>query len=357
MPLSFFFSSSSSTLDSSIRSVSSNTTGKTLEKNEPPNTRAKKSKKSKQNYSNNPIYNNVEPEMIERIMNEILSTDQLKSTSWNDVVGLEDVKQVLHEMVILPNKRPDIFTGLRQPPRGLLFFGPPGNGKTMIAKAVASEANLTFFAISASCLTSKWMGDGEKMVKALFAVARDKQPSFIFVDEIDSLLSTRNTKDHESTRRLKSEFLIQFDGATSARDGERIIVMGATNRPQDLDEAARRRLTKKIYVPLPEPIARARLIYNLLQEEKHNLSEKDLIDVSNRTVGFSGNDLSNLCVDAAMGPLRNEYHSIEDMSIEAIRPISMSDFENSLKRMKPSISQEECEYYDEWNSKFGTLSS
>lgn len=165
-------------------------------------------------------------------MKEILTLDgHHKTTGWNDIAGLENVKQALYEMVILPNKRPTIFTGLRQPPRGLLLFGPPGNGKTMIAKAVASEANLTFFAISASCLTSKWMGDGEKMVKALFAVARAKQPSFIFVDEIDSLLSTRNSKEHESTRRLKTEFLIEFDGATSGREVERITVMGMFPSP------------------------------------------------------------------------------------------------------------------------------
>lgn len=294
--------------------------------------------------------------MIERITKEILTDTQLLTTGWDDIAGLEDVKRVLYEMVILPNKRPDIFTGLRQPPRGLLLFGPPGNGKTMIAKAVAGEASLTFFAISASCLTSKWFGDGEKMVKALFAVARDKQPSFIFIDEIDSLLSSRDSNEHESARRLKSEFLIQFDGATSGREGERITVMGATNRPQDLDEAARRRLTKRIYVPLPEPVARVRLISNLLQRERHNLSGKDFMTLSRRTVGFSGNDLSNLCVDAAMGPLRDDEVDIENTPLETLRPFSMVDFENSLKKIKPSVSQDECFCYEEWNRKFGSSS-
>lgn len=123
-----------------------------------------------------------------------------------------------------------------------------------------------------------------------------------------------------------------------------------------MDEAARRRLTKRIYVPLPEPAARARLIYNLLHKERHNLREKDFQTLSNRTVGFSGNDLSNLCVDAAMGPLRDDDINIEDMPLQTIRPLSMKDFENSLKKIKPSVSQEECLYYEEWNRKFGSSS-
>lgn len=182
------------------------------------------------------------------------------------LAGLEEVKRTLHEMIIYPNLHPHLFTGLRAPSRGLLLFGPPGNGKvryehshfvvelilrfllypdnqTLIAKAVASEAKMTFFSVSAASLTSKWIGEGEKTVRALFAVAKYHQPSFIFIDEIDAILSSRSTEEHESTRRLKNEFLIQFGGALDSPD-VRVTVMGATNRPQDLDEAARRRLVR-----------------------------------------------------------------------------------------------------------------
>ena len=140
--------------------------------------------------------------------------------------------------------RPDIFKGLRAPPKGLLLFGPPGTGKTMIGRAIAAESKSTFFSISASSLTSKWVGDGEKMVRTLFSIAQTKQPAIIFIDEIDSLLSARSETEHESTRRIKTEFLVQMDGARVSAD-DKILLIGATNRPYELDEAARRRFRKR----------------------------------------------------------------------------------------------------------------
>lgn len=191
----------------------------------------------------------IDPRMVELIRSEIM--DRGPSIDWADIAGLEFAKQAVQEAVVWPMLRPDIFKGLRRPPKGILFFGPPGTGKTLIGKCVASQSKSTFFTISASSLTSKWVGEGEKMVRALFTVARSYQPAVIFIDEVDSLLSQRSDGEHESSRRIKTEFLVQLDGATTDAD-ERLLVIGATNRPQELDEAARRRFTKRLYIPLPE---------------------------------------------------------------------------------------------------------
>eukprot|EP00611_Tribonema_gayanum_P029181 TRINITY_DN7726_c0_g1_i1.p1 TRINITY_DN7726_c0_g1~~TRINITY_DN7726_c0_g1_i1.p1 ORF type:complete len:428 (-),score=101.20 TRINITY_DN7726_c0_g1_i1:265-1548(-) len=158
-------------------------------------------------------------ELDKIIMEELL--DRSPGVVWDDIAGLAEAKQTLQEAVILPNLRPDLFTGLRAPPRGVLLYGPPGTGKTMLAKAVATESNFTFFSISASSLTSKYVGEGEKLVRALFRAARARRPSVVFVDEIDSLLSARGAGEHEASRRLKTEFMVQLDGACTGGRGTR----------------------------------------------------------------------------------------------------------------------------------------
>lgn len=134
--------------------------------------------------------------------------DKSIQIGWNDIIGLDNVKGLIFENIIYPMKRPDIFQGLRKPSRGILLFGPPGTGKTMIGKAVASQLNSTFFSISASSLISKWMGESERLIKTLFAVARFMQPSVIFLDEIDSLLSQRGDSELDNVRRIKNEFFV-----------------------------------------------------------------------------------------------------------------------------------------------------
>ncbi|NXY92403.1 FIGL1 protein, partial [Alcedo cyanopectus] len=157
---------------------------------------------------------NIEPKMVELIMHEIM--DHGPPVNWDDIAGVEFAKATIKEIVVWPMLRPDIFTGLRGPPKGILLFGPPGTGKTLIGKCIACQSGATFFSISASSLTSKWVGEGEKMVRALFAVARCQQPAVIFIDEIDSLLSQRGDGEHESSRRIKTEFLVQLDGAATS---------------------------------------------------------------------------------------------------------------------------------------------
>jgi ATP-dependent 26S proteasome regulatory subunit len=294
-------------------------------------------------------YKGIDPEIAERVLNEIMDKDM--NVHWTDIAGLADVKETLREMIILPNKYPEMFTGLRAPPRGLLLFGPPGNGKTMIAKAIATEAGLTFFSISASVLCSKWIGEGEKTMRALFTIARAKAPSFIFIDEVDSILCSRSSEEHESSRRLKNEFLTQFDGATS-NASEAVTIMGATNRPFDLDDAARRRMPKRIYVPLPEHATRFNLLSNLLKNEVHCLTPQQIEYICSKLEGYSCSDIHQLSQQAAMGPVRDKMKS-QDMS-GALRPINQDDFQRAIDSTRPSVAPEECKLYEDFSSKFGT---
>ena len=227
----------------------------------------------------------------QKILDEVLSVKP--NVTWDDVAGLDAAKLALHEIVVLPNLRPELFTGLRTPAKGVLLFGPPGTGKTMLAKAVAHESKATFFSISASSLTSKHFGEGEKLVKALFDVARQNTPSIVFIDEIDSILTQRSESEHEASRRLKTEFLLQFDGVGTSNE-DRILILAASNRPQELDEAALRRFVKRVYIPLPEGATRKALLVHLLKEHKHSLSENDIQRLVASTEGYSCSDLTAL---------------------------------------------------------------
>lgn len=295
---------------------------------------------------------NIDPNMIELIRNEIMDSGKL--VMWDDIAGLEYTKKIIKEVVVFPMLRPDIFTGLRRPPKGILLFGPPGTGKTLIGKCIASQSKSTFFSISASSLTSKWIGEGEKMVRALFAVAKVHQPSVVFIDEIDSLLTQRSESEHESSRRLKTEFLVQLDGAATS-DDDRILIVGATNRPQELDEAARRRLVKRLYVPLPELGAREQIINNLLASVRHNLSPEDVRKIAERSAGYSGADMTNLCKEASMEPIRSiPFSQLEDIGMEEVRHITSGDFDEALINVRPSVSQSDLNIYIEWDRTYGS---
>ena len=266
-------------------------------------------------------FRNVDSNLANFIMNEIV--DNGTAVKFDDIAGQELAKQALQEIVILPSLRPELFTGLRAPARGLLLFGPPGNGKTMLAKAVAAESNATFFNISAASLTSKYVGEGEKLVRALFAVARELQPSIIFIDEVDSLLRERREGEHDASRRLKTEFLIEFDGVQSAGD-DRVLVMGATNRPQELDEAVLRRFIKRVYVSLPNEETRLLLLKNLLCKQGSPLTQKELAQLARLTDGYSGSDLTALAKDAALGPIR-------ELKPEQVKNMSASELFTGLR--------------------------
>ncbi|XP_063628125.1 spastin [Cydia splendana] len=297
----------------------------------------------------------VDPKLVQLILDEIVEGGP--KVQWDDIAGQEAAKQALQEMVVLPSLRPELFTGLRSPAKGLLLFGPPGNGKTLLARCVAAECSATFFSISAATLTSKYVGDGEKMVRALFQVARELQPSIIFVDEVDSLLCERSSSEHEASRRLKTEFLVEFDGLPAA-GADRLIVMAATNRPQELDEAALRRFPKRVYVSLPDLRTRDQLLRGVLARGSAAaaITPEELSRLAALTDGYSGSDLTALCRDAALQPIRElDPEEVKCLDLSLVRPITFQDFMDALKRIRPSVSSHSLVGYEKWSVQYGDL--
>ncbi|KAK5686284.1 hypothetical protein LTS10_002400 [Elasticomyces elasticus] len=295
----------------------------------------------------------VDETAAKQIFNEIVI--QGDEVHWDDVAGLEIAKSALKETVVYPFLRPDLFMGLREPARGMLLFGPPGTGKTMLARAVATESRT-------SSLTSKYLGESEKLVRALFALAKALAPSIIFVDEIDSLLGARGgSSEHEATRRIKTEFLIQWSDLQKAAagredkggDATRVLVLAATNLPWAIDEAARRRFVRRQYIPLPEDWVREKQLRTLLAAQKHNLSPGDLSALVKLTDGFSGSDITALAKDAAMGPLRSLGERLLHMRPDEIRGIRMEDFKASLVNIRPSVSPQGLKEFEDWATQFG----
>ncbi|WCJ40651.1 Katanin p60 ATPase-containing subunit A1 [Euphorbia peplus] len=299
----------------------------------------------------------------------MLERDVLETTPgvrWEDVAGLSEAKRLLEEAVVLPLWMPEYFQGIRRPWKGVLMFGPPGTGKTLLAKAVATECGTTFFNVSSATLASKWRGESERMVRCLFDLARAYAPSTIFIDEIDSLCNSRGASgEHESSRRVKSELLVQVDGVSNTatnEDGSRKIVMvlAATNFPWDIDEALRRRLEKRIYIPLPSFESRKELIkINLKTVEV--AADVDIDEVARRTEGYSGDDLTNVCRDASLNGMRRKIagktrDEIKNMPKDEISndPIAMCDFEEAIKKVQRSVSQSDIEKHEKWFSEFGS---
>jgi SpoVK/Ycf46/Vps4 family AAA+-type ATPase len=293
----------------------------------------------------------LDKELVKKIQNEIMESGD--TITFDDIAGLDDAKQTVQEVVCWPMKRPDLFTGLRRAPNGLLLYGPPGTGKTLIGKAIAHESGATFFSISSSSLTSKWIGEGEKLVRTLFAVAAYREPAVVFIDEIDSLLTQRKASENEASRRIKTEFLVQLDGTGTTGQG-RVLVIGATNRPQELDDAARRRFTKRLYIPLPAENDRRILLHVMLKKNNHRLTEADIDRIAKESDGFSGADLKSLCTDAAMGPIRQLGPRALEIDINDVPPISFKHFKRSLKGTRPSVAPSDLIQYEEWDKFYGS---
>ncbi|XP_073139923.1 uncharacterized protein [Henckelia pumila] len=279
---------------------------------------------------------------------------------FDDVGALEDVKKALNELVILPMQRPELFShgNLLRPCKGILLFGPPGTGKTLIAKALATEAGANFISITGSTLTSKWFGDAEKLTRALFSFASKLAPVIIFVDEVDSLLGARGGSfEHEATRRMRNEFMAAWDGLRS-KDSQRILILGATNRPFDLDDAVIRRLPRRIYVDLPDVENRLKILKIILARENLE-SEFSFDQLANATEGYSGSDLKNLCIAAAYRPvqelLEEETKGPRSDQIATLRPLNLDDFVHSKAKVGPSVAYDAASMNElrKWNDRYG----
>lgn len=273
-----------------------------------------------------------------------------------DIGGLTEIIEELRESVIYPLTMPHLYShtsALLSAPSGVLLYGPPGCGKTMLAKALAHESGATFINLHISTLTEKWYGDSNKMVNAVFSLARKLQPSIVFIDEIDAVLGTRRSGEHEANGMLKAEFMTLWDGLTSADTSglpDRIVILGATNRIQDIDEAILRRMPKKFPISLPSALQRLRILGLVLRDTKIDKKNFDADYLVRVMAGMSGSDIKEACRDAAMSPvrefLRNKRESGHRMSAlnlnpGEIRALRTEDFFKSAggsqldKRMTP----------------------
>lgn len=305
----------------------------------------------------------VDTTACEQIVQEILLTDY--SVKWDHIVGLNAAKNCLKETVVYPFLRPELFKGLREPITGMLLFGPPGTGKTMLARAVATESDSTFFSINASSLLSKYLGESEKLVKALFYIAKRLSPAIIFVDEIDSLLAARNENDHESSRRIKNEFLVQWSSLANATiketDGRdesiRVLVLAATNTPWHIDDAAIRRFSRRLYIPLPEFETRLYHLKSLMNLQANELSDSDFEIIASLTEGYSGSDITALAKEAAMEPIRDLGDRLMDINYNKIRHVKIDDFKHAMKSIKKSVSKQSLKKINNWASTYGSIGS
>ena len=313
-----------------------------------------------------PDGNGPDADLINMIESSVIS--QNPNISFEDIAGLEEAKDSLRMNVICPLTMTEYFKKIRTPPKGMLLFGPPGTGKTMLAKAIATTGKTTFCYVHPTVLASKWKGDSEKLVRILFEMARFYAPTTIFIDEIDSVLSSRSSNEHESSRKVKVQFFIEIDGVCSAnvnQDGEipKVFILGATNRPWDLDEAILRRLTKRIYIPLPDRNARLQLFH--LKMRGINVSNDiDYDFLVSKTENYNSDDIESVCKDAAMAPFQRKYANLKGKETEEElrqiekelldEPITMNDFRQALAKISPSSSTQFLSQYAEWTKAHGS---
>ena len=273
---------------------------------------------------------------------------------WNDIVGLEYAKKAVKEAVVYPSLRPDIFPlGW---PKGILLFGPPGCGKTLLSAAVANEIKATFISVDAASIMSKWLGEAERNVARLFNMARrasKESSSIIFIDELDSLMGIRRLEVGGETR-VRNQFLKEMDGIIDKKNPIHVYVVGSTNKPCTLDTPFIRRFQKRIYVPPPAYSERLEM-FKLYTDFLRISPDVNLDELARLTEGFSGSDIMDVCQSAQLKVNSELFETGMADSKAQPRGICMSDFLNMLDRRKPSISKDSLTQYESWFSNFKAL--
>ncbi|KAK1273888.1 Katanin p60 ATPase-containing subunit A1 [Acorus gramineus] len=282
---------------------------------------------------NRPLVNTTPYEDV--IACDVINPDHI-DVEFDSIGGLEKVKDELYELVILPLKRPDLFSygKLLSPQKGVLLYGPPGTGKTMLAKAIAKESGAVFINVKMSNLMSKWFGDAQKLVAAVFSLAYKLQPAIIFIDEVDSFLGQRRSTDHEAMANMKTEFMALWDGFTTDQNA-RVMVLAATNRPSELDEAILRRLPQAFEIGMPDRSEREKILKVILKGERV-IEGINYSYIARLCEGYTGSDLLEICKKAAYFPLRDllEDEKKGKTSSSNPRALTQADLETAIATSK-----------------------
>jgi len=276
------------------------------------------------------------------------------NVKWNEIAALHDAKKAIEEAVVFPVRRPDLFPlGW---PRGILFFGPPGCGKTLLAAAIATEIDAIFYNIDAASIMSKWLGESEKNVSELFSSARQGseggKPVIIFIDEIDSLVGIRGDEVGGEVR-TRNQFLKEMDNVLDKKRPNHVYVIGATNKPWALDEPFIRRFQRRIYIPLPNSEAR-REMFNIFTQNLNLARDVEVGVLVDRTEGYSGSDLREIFQGAHMRAVR-ELFDKKELTKPQARAITMEDFREIIRKRKPSVSSQMLGLYDKWFETYKAL--
>jgi len=286
---------------------------------------------------------------------ELIMTEK-PSVKWEEVVGLDPAKKAVKEAIVYPVQRPDLFPlGW---PRGILLFGPPGCGKTLLAAAVATEIDATFFSIDAASIMSKWLGEGEQNVAKLFGSVRksaiERKPSIVFIDELDSLMG-KHQNEVGGEIRVRNQFLKEMDGIVDKGKNLHVYVIGATNKPWDLDWGFIRRFQKRILVPLPDHHTRL-MMFKLHTTNLALVADVDLHELARLSEGFSGSDIRDVCQSAQL-KLIGEFFETGQANNKLAKPrsLTMEDFRQTLEERKPSVSLDMLSLYTRWSEAFKAL--